>query len=89
MQGEIRLDPSGGSSRTWRAGAYAVVGQEKTLIHELGHHADYESNPRSFIQRYHTDKMLSRAGPPSLEGAAEGYPPATSFLGGMKPAGSV
>jgi hypothetical protein len=57
----IQVDP-----RTRRQDA------EHTLLHEMGHHADYESDRIDFLSRYNQGRS-NRAGPPGLEGAAEGY----------------
>ena len=65
MQGNITLHPYGAASRT-RGGA------EHTLIHEIGHHVDFESDPTKFHTTAQTE-MRRGGSSPSLEGAAEGY----------------
>ena len=61
VQGEIRLNPYHLSRES----------AEHTVIHELGHHNDFESDPEKF--RRTAKAELTRSGSPSLEGAAEGY----------------
>ena len=62
VQGEIRLNPYHLSREA----------AEHTLLHELGHHADYESDPESFRRTAKTEMVRGQPSP-SLEGAAEGY----------------
>lgn len=62
VQGEIRLNP------------YHLTREsaEHTVLHELGHHADFEADPVNFSRTARTE-MFGGRGSPSLEGAAEGY----------------
>jgi hypothetical protein len=57
----IQVDPRYGRQDT-----------EHTLLHEMGHHADYESDRIDFVNRYRLGST-NPIGPPGLEGAAEGY----------------
>ena len=50
--------------------------QERTVIHELGHHVDYQTDPERFMSRHQFESEPVVGGgraSPKLEGFAEGY----------------
>ena len=67
VRGTIQMNPIGGGF-----GPNEQQHTEHTLLHEVGHHADYVKDPIEFIERARDDMRMGRASP-SLEGAAEGY----------------
>jgi hypothetical protein len=60
-RGRIRLDP--------------MLEGGKTLVHEIGHHIDYQTDPEAFVGRGYQRRPVHSGGTasPALEGAAEGY----------------